>query len=109
MLQVPGGDLDGVHYLRTTADSERLATALVPIPGEADPGGDRRRGWIGLEIAAAAREYGCEVTVVEPEPTPLNREIGPELGEVFAELHRAQGVEFRLATPGGARAATRAG
>ena len=65
-LTVPGADLDGVHYLRTVGDSERLAgrapaaAARVVIVGA---------GWIGLEVAAAAREDGGEVTVVEPEPT----------------------------------------
>jgi 3-phenylpropionate/trans-cinnamate dioxygenase ferredoxin reductase subunit len=95
-LQVPGGDLDGVHYLRTTAESEALATALVPVPGEETRVVIVGGGWIGLEVAAAAREKGCAVTVLEPEPTPLHRQIGPELGERFAELHRAHGVEFRL-------------
>src|ERR1035441_6493847 len=53
-------------------------------------------GWIGLEVAAAAREQGCEVTVVEPEPGALLRSIGPELGGMFADLHRAHGVTFRF-------------
>ena len=96
VLQVPGGDLDGVHYLRTTAESEALATALAPIPGEETRVVIAGGGWIGLEVAAAAREKGCAVTVLEPEPTPLHRQVGPELGERFAELHRAHGVEFRL-------------
>ena len=91
-LDIPGGDLDGVLYLRTVGDSERLGTALrgggsVVIAGA---------GWIGLETAAAAREYGCEVTVVEPEATALHRSLGPELGEVFADLHRSHGVTFRF-------------
>lgn len=55
-------------------------------------------GWIGLETAAAARLAGCEVTVVEPEPVPLRRVLGPELGEVFAGLHRRNGVDLRLGT-----------
>jgi 3-phenylpropionate/trans-cinnamate dioxygenase ferredoxin reductase subunit len=91
-LNVPGTDLDGVLYLRTVGDSERLGAALrgggsVVIAGA---------GWIGLEAAAAAREYGCEVTVVEPERTALHRSLGPELGEVFADLHRSHGVTFRF-------------
>src|SRR5260370_30542077 len=53
---------------------------------------------MGLETAAAARSYGCEVTVVDPEPTPLNRVLGPELGELFAALHRRRGVDFKLST-----------
>jgi NADPH-dependent 2,4-dienoyl-CoA reductase/sulfur reductase-like enzyme len=91
-LSVPGADLDGVLYLRTVGESERLGAALrgggnVVIAGA---------GWIGLETAAAAREYGCEVTVVEPEATALHRSLGPELGEVFADLHRSHGVTFRF-------------
>jgi NADPH-dependent 2,4-dienoyl-CoA reductase/sulfur reductase-like enzyme len=91
-LNIPGADLDGVRYLRTVGDSERLAAALrgggqVVIAGA---------GWIGLETAAAAREYGGEVTVVEPESGPLLRSLGPELGEVFAGLHRSHGVTFRF-------------
>ena len=53
-------------------------------------------GWIGLEVAAAARGYGAEVTVVEPEPTPLHAVLGPELGQLFAELHREHGVRFHF-------------
>jgi len=91
-LNIPGADRDGVLYLRTVGDSERLAAAFQ--------GGGRvvtvGAGWIGLEVTAAAREAGCEVTVVEPEPTALNRALGPELGEVFADLHREHGVQFRF-------------
>jgi 3-phenylpropionate/trans-cinnamate dioxygenase ferredoxin reductase component len=91
-LKVPGAGRDGVLYLRTVADSERLATALrgggrVVIAGA---------GWIGLEVAAAAREAGCDVTVVEPEPAALYRALGPELGAVFTDLHREHGVTFRF-------------
>ena len=96
VLRVPGADLDGVHYLRTAADSEALATVLAPIPEVETRVVIVGGGWIGLEVAAAAREKGCAVTVLEPEPTPLHRQVGPELGERFAELHRAHGVEFRL-------------
>ncbi|HBW19298.1 MAG TPA: hypothetical protein DEH11_09945 [Actinobacteria bacterium] len=91
-LRVPGADLDGVLYLRTVGDSERL-TAALKAGGQVVIAGS---GWIGLETAAAAREYGCEVTVVEPDPAPLYRSIGPELGEVFAGLHRSHGVTFRF-------------
>jgi NADPH-dependent 2,4-dienoyl-CoA reductase/sulfur reductase-like enzyme len=91
-LDIPGGDLDGVRYLRTVGDAERLSAALrgggrVVIAGA---------GWIGLETAAAAREYGCDVTVVEPESGVLRRALGPELGEVFADLHRSHGVTFKF-------------
>jgi 3-phenylpropionate/trans-cinnamate dioxygenase ferredoxin reductase subunit len=90
-LTVPGSELGGVHYLRRFGHADRLRTALetggrVVIAGA---------GWIGLEIAAAARANGCAVTVVEPAPTPLHAALGPELGEFFASVHREHGVEFR--------------
>ncbi len=95
-LNVPGGDLDGVLYLRSVGDSERLVDAFRSTGRAGGRVVIAGGGWIGLETAAAARSYGCAVTVVEPEPTPLNRVLGPELGEVFADLHRRHGVEFRL-------------
>jgi 3-phenylpropionate/trans-cinnamate dioxygenase ferredoxin reductase subunit len=55
-------------------------------------------GWIGLEITAAAREAGVEVTVLEAAELPLLRAIGPEVAVKFAELHRAHGVDLRLGT-----------
>jgi NADPH-dependent 2,4-dienoyl-CoA reductase/sulfur reductase-like enzyme len=91
-LNVPGADLGGVRYLRTVGDSERLAAALRGGGQVVTVGA----GWIGLETAAAAREYGCEVTVVEPESGVLLRSLGPELGEVFEDLHRSHGVTFRF-------------
>ena len=91
-LDVPGADREGVLYLRTVGDSERLAAAFQGGGRVAVAGA----GWIGLEVTAAAREAGCEVTVIEPEPTALYRALGPELGAVFADLHRENGVEFRF-------------
>jgi NADPH-dependent 2,4-dienoyl-CoA reductase/sulfur reductase-like enzyme len=95
-LNLPGDDLDGVHYLRTAADSEALATAMAVPPGEETHVVILGAGWIGLEVAAAAREKGCAVTVLEPEPTALHRQLGPELGDFFADLHRLHGVQFRF-------------
>jgi NADPH-dependent 2,4-dienoyl-CoA reductase/sulfur reductase-like enzyme len=91
-LPVAGADLDGVLYLRTVGDSEKLRSvfrngAEVVIAGA---------GWIGLETAAAARQAGCEVTIVEPAPAPLYASIGPELAAVFERLHRNHGVRFRF-------------
>ncbi|NUO58620.1 MAG: FAD-dependent oxidoreductase [Hamadaea sp.] len=91
-LPVPGADLDGVLYLRTLADSDRVSEALrdgvhVVIVGA---------GWIGLEIAAAARTRGAHVTVVETASLPLLGVLGPELARVFADLHRDHGVTFRF-------------
>jgi 3-phenylpropionate/trans-cinnamate dioxygenase ferredoxin reductase subunit len=91
-LPVPGADLEGVHYLRTLADSQALRAAFAHGGNVVIAGA----GWIGLETAAAARLAGCEVTVVEPDPTPLYRALGPEAGEIFAGLHRRNGVRFRF-------------
>ncbi|NAS23044.1 FAD-dependent oxidoreductase [Herbidospora sp. NEAU-GS84] len=91
-LPVEGADLDGVHYLRTVADSQALRAAFAHGGNVVVIGG----GWIGLETAAAARKAGCDVTVIEPEPTPLHRTLGPEMGEVFAGVHRRNGVDLRL-------------
>ncbi|HEY8456557.1 MAG TPA: FAD-dependent oxidoreductase [Actinopolymorphaceae bacterium] len=90
--RIPGADLDGVHYLRTIADSTSLRKAFASAQRVVVVGA----GWIGLEAAAAARTAGAEVTVVEPLATPLHASLGPEMGEVFAELHRAHGVAFRF-------------
>jgi 3-phenylpropionate/trans-cinnamate dioxygenase ferredoxin reductase component len=91
-LKIGGSDLDGVLYLRTVAHCEQLAAALAGGGQVAIAGA----GWIGLEVAAAAREAGCEVTVIEPEPAALYRALGPELGEMFTGLHREHGVQFRF-------------
>lgn len=91
-LDVPGADLAGVHYLRTIADSQALREAFAR-GGEVVIAG---AGWIGLETAAAARQAGCEVTVVSPDPAPLYRVLGPEVGGIFARLHERHGVRFRF-------------
>ena len=54
------------------------------------------RGWIGLEVAANARDRGADVTVVETAKLPLLAALGPEIAEVFADLHREHGVDLRL-------------
>jgi 3-phenylpropionate/trans-cinnamate dioxygenase ferredoxin reductase subunit len=93
-LDVPGGHLDGVRYLRTMQDSDTLKADLARRPRVVVVGA----GWIGLEVAAAARGAGLDVTVVEPAELPLLRVLGPEVARVFADLHRANGVDLRLAT-----------
>lgn len=93
-LAVPGADAHGVRYLRTADEAEGLLAALA--------GGARvvvvGAGWIGLEVAAAARGHGCPVTVVELAPLPLHRVLGDEVAAVFRDLHAAHGVEFRFNT-----------
>jgi len=91
-LDFPGSDRPEVLYLRTVADSKRLRAAFQPGTRVVVAGA----GWIGLETTAAARSYDCPVTVLEPQPGALQDQLGPELGAVFADLHRAHGVEFRF-------------
>ncbi|MGB6456386.1 MAG: FAD-dependent oxidoreductase [Streptosporangiaceae bacterium] len=91
-LTVPGADLDGAVYLRTAGDSDRIKAALESASKVAVIGA----GWIGLETAAAAREAGAEVTVLEAAELPLLRVLGPEAAQVFADLHRDHGVDLRL-------------
>nr|WP_237532662.1 FAD/NAD(P)-binding oxidoreductase [Streptomyces sp. SID8352] len=95
-LDVPGTGLAGVHHLRRLAHAERLKGVLASLGRDNGHLVIAGAGWIGLEVAAAAREYGAEVTVVEPGPTPLHGVLGPELGGVFAELHREHGVRFHF-------------
>lgn len=95
-LDIPGTDLAGVHHLRRLAHADRLKGVLTSLGRDNGHIVIAGAGWIGLEVAAAAREYGAEVTVVEHGPTPLHGVLGPELGNVFAELHREHGVRFRF-------------
>ena len=81
-----------VAYLRTLEDSARLKASFGP---------DKRivvigAGWIGLEVAAAARAADTHVTVVESNELPLLRVLGPEVAGKFADLHRDHGVELKL-------------
>jgi NADPH-dependent 2,4-dienoyl-CoA reductase/sulfur reductase-like enzyme len=94
-LPVPGADLDGVRYLRTLADADRL---LADFSGGGRDVVIIGAGWIGLEAAAAARHHGNAVTVVEPQPTPLHAVLGGQMGEVFARLHRSRGVDLFTGT-----------
>ena len=89
-LPVPGADLEGVHYLRDLADSaalgERIAAGgrLVVIGA----------GWIGSEVAASARQKGCDVAIVEMTDVPLERVLGREVGAIYGDIHRDHGVEL---------------
>jgi len=93
-LPVPGADLPGVHYLRTMDDSLALLERIRAAGHVAVIGA----GWIGLEVAAAARDHGCTVTIIDPQPAPLLAVMGERVGSWFADLHRAHGVALRLGT-----------
>lgn len=95
-LDVPGTDLAGVHHLRRLAHADRLKGVLAALGRDNGHLVIAGAGWIGLEVAAAAREYGAEVTVVHRGQAPLHSVLGPELGQLFADLHREHGVRFHF-------------
>jgi 3-phenylpropionate/trans-cinnamate dioxygenase ferredoxin reductase component len=93
-LSIPGSGLEGIHYLRTLADSEALRQRL-------DAGGRLvvvGAGWIGAEVAASARQLGVDVTAIEPYSVPLERVLGHEVGAIYRDVHRDHGVELLLET-----------
>ena len=91
-LNIPGAER--VHYLRTLDDSRAIIAAAEKAKRAVIIGAS----FIGLEAAAALRERGLEVHVVGPEARPLEKILGPEIGEVIRALHEAHGVTFHLGT-----------
>jgi 3-phenylpropionate/trans-cinnamate dioxygenase ferredoxin reductase component len=91
-LPLEGGDADGVLYLRRVGDSDQIRTAFQTATRVVVIGA----GWIGLETAAAARAAGVDVTILETAELPLLRVLGRQAAQVFADLHREQGVDLRF-------------
>ncbi|RQR67595.1 pyridine nucleotide-disulfide oxidoreductase [Burkholderia sp. Bp9126] len=92
-----GGPVDAgvaLHYVRTVADARALRAALAPGKHVAVLGG----GFIGLEVAAAARQLGCSVTVIDPAAGLLQRALPDVVGAFAQRMHDGRGVAFRLAT-----------
>lgn len=84
-------DWRGIHVLRGLDDSLSLRSELLP---------ERRvvvigAGFIGLEVAATARQLGCRVTVLEGAEAPLMRGLGVEMGRLVAQIHPENGVDLR--------------
>jgi 3-phenylpropionate/trans-cinnamate dioxygenase ferredoxin reductase subunit len=89
-LQIPGADLEGVHYLRTALDADRIRAGWVRGGRLLIVGG----GYIGLEVAATARELGMEVTVLEMAERVMNRVTCPEVSAFYAAEHARHGVHI---------------
>ena len=93
-LSVPGAAEADVHYVRSLADGEALKARLATAERLAVIGG----GFIGLEVAAIARELGKQVVVIEAAERLMARAVAPLVSAFYAELHRAHGVEVLLGT-----------
>lgn len=89
-----GGDLGGVHTLRTLGDVDALRPAIVEGRHALIVGG----GYIGLEAAAVAAQKGLKVTLIEAAPRILGRVAAPETADFFRRLHRSNGVDIREGT-----------
>jgi NADPH-dependent 2,4-dienoyl-CoA reductase/sulfur reductase-like enzyme len=91
-LPIPGADRKRLSYLRSFADGR----ALVEKASGAKRAVVVGASFIGLEVAASLRGRGIEVHVVAPEPVPLERIMGLEVGRFIRTLHEEQGVVFHL-------------
>lgn len=93
-LDLPGGDLPHVHYLRSLADSRAIIAQTATARRAVVIGAS----FIGLEVAAALRARKLEVHVVAPEMIPMERVMGAEIGGLVRTIHEQQGVHFHLGT-----------
>jgi 3-phenylpropionate/trans-cinnamate dioxygenase ferredoxin reductase subunit len=91
-LNLEDSDTSGALYLRTFSDALQIRSCLLPGQHIVIVGG----GFIGLEVAASARERGCTVTIIEVAPRILMRGVPAELAALLEARHRAAGVKFKI-------------
>ena len=94
LLDAPGVELDGVHYLRTIADVTGIRKQLSKGTRMAIVGA----GYIGLEVAAVASQLGADVTVMEMEDRVMSRVVSPAISEFYQKEHASHGVRLMLST-----------
>ena len=93
-LDIPGGNLPQIHYLRTLADSRALIATATTARRAVVIGAS----FIGLEVAASLRKRGLAVHVVAPEARPMENVLGREVGDLVRKVHEEHGVAFHLGT-----------
>ena len=93
-LTIPGAEQPHVHTLRSLADSDAIIDAVKNSNRAVVVGAS----FIGLEVAASLRARKLEVHVVAPDRRPMERILGPEMGDFIRSLHEEHGVEFHLET-----------
>lgn len=91
-LQIPGADQPHVHTLRSVADSK----AIINAAGNAKRVLVIGASFIGLEVAASLRARKLEVHVVAPDERPMQKVLGPDMGDFIRALHEKNGVKFHL-------------
>ena len=89
-LDIPGGNLPHIHYLRTLADSRALIASATTARRAVVIGAS----FIGLEVAASLRKRGLEVHVVAPETRPMENVLGQEVGDLVRRVHEEHAVAF---------------
>lgn len=93
-LAIDGADLDGVHYLRSIDDVDRIRGALEGVTRVAIVGA----GYIGLEVAAVLAGRDLDVTVVEMAERVMSRVVSPQVSAFFEREHKSRGVRLMLST-----------
>lgn len=90
LLDVPGHQLAGIHYLRNIADVDAIRAGLTAARRVIVVGA----GYIGLEVAASVKRLGFEVTVLEMADRPMHRVVAPEISRFYTDLHAREGVQI---------------
>jgi 3-phenylpropionate/trans-cinnamate dioxygenase ferredoxin reductase component len=92
--RLPGAGLAGIHLLRTMDDALALRSGLLARPKVVVVGA----GFLGAEVAATARGMGLEVTLADPLPVPMHRQLGAAIGGLVGQMHRDHGVTVKCGT-----------